>query len=330
MEPYRIETNQAGRRVFIIQDFADIDSDKSFTADDFDLVYFDTGHIPYNQVRQMMSETSPIHRSRFYLKPRYMSVVNSNLYEHMDGLIDGYGVSAIDPDITVKAEGILFQIDALKACETYKTPADEEEIFRRICVYCFTREQYNFTATTIWSLASGVSKTYMAYSVINHAIGANASPDDSDMRKLVDKLLEKNYIEPAKFVERIQLCPDCHGDNLIFSECCKKCKSSDLKEEDLIHHFRCANISPESEYMSDGELICPKCKRLLRHIGLDYDRPSKVQTCNNCGAQQFNSAIKVLCANCGNIYSPSQLQRYDVFEYNFTQYGIQEILKRGL
>ena len=77
MDPYRIETNQAGRRILIIQDFCDIKNDNSFTANDFDIVYFDAGHLQYNQVRQLCSETSPIRRGRFYLKPRFMSMHQS-------------------------------------------------------------------------------------------------------------------------------------------------------------------------------------------------------------------------------------------------------------
>lgn len=330
MDPYRIETNQAGRRILIIQDFCDIKDDNSLTANDFDIVYFDTDHLQYNQVRQLFSETSPIRCGRFYLKPRFMSIHNASMYERMDGLIDGYGVSAIDNDVTVKAEGILFQIEKLDAVRSFKEPADAEELFRRMCVYCFTREEYNFTATTIRSIAKGLSNVYLAYAIINHTLGSNENPDDADLRLLIKSLEDKKYIVRTNFVERIPLCPDCNSDHLVFSECCTKCNSSNLKEEDLIHHFRCANISPESDYLEGEMLRCPKCKRMLRHIGIDYDRPAKVQTCMDCHSQQFRSKIKVLCGTGGRVYTPSELNQYDIYEYNFNPLGIQEILKRGI
>ena len=69
---------------------------------------------------------------------------------------------------------------------------------------------------------------------------------------------------------------------------------------------------------------------MLRHIGIDYDRPAKVQTCMDCHSQQFRSKIKVLCGTGGRAYTPSELNQYDIYEYNFTPLGIQEILKQGI
>ena len=37
-------------------------------------------------------------------------------------------------------------------------------------------------------------------------------------------------------------------------------------------------------------LICPKCHKKLRHIGVDYDRPAVVYTCNDC-ENSFTSPI---------------------------------------
>ena len=34
--------------------------------------------------------------------------------------------------------------------------------------------------------------------------------------------------------------------------------------------------------MRGGDLVCPKCNRQLRHIGVDYEKPSKLFTCFNC------------------------------------------------
>lgn len=69
------------------------------------------------------------------------------------------------------------------------------------------------------------------------------------------------------------VCPKCYDKGMIYQETCPKCGSVDVEEHNMIHHFRCANISPERTYVKDGKLICPKCLKELHHIGVDYDRP---------------------------------------------------------
>jgi hypothetical protein len=105
-------------------------------------------------------------------------------------------------------------------------------------------------------------------------------------------------------------------------EACPKCDSSLLKEEPVLHHFRCANISPESSYAYDGELRCPKCHQFLRHIGVDYDRPSNVYTCQECNHTFLHTRMKVHCSSCNKTLRPSELLPYDVYTYEFTSEGI--------
>ncbi|MFQ9809072.1 MAG: hypothetical protein ACLRYB_05330 [Segatella copri] len=42
--------------------------------------------------------------------------------------------------------------------------------------------------------------------------------------------------------------------HLLYTECCPKCGSSNLKFQNIIHHFSCANVSPESSYNVGGML----------------------------------------------------------------------------
>ena len=329
MDLYRIETNSAGRKVLIIQDYFDV-KDEKIADQDFDLIYFDLAHLHYNLVREMVSQTSPFVSKRFLMIPRFMSMLNFTNFERISPLIDDFAPSAFDNNVTLRAEEILFQCDKLDVHNHYTPDLDENELFRRMCVFCFTREKLMFTNTTIPTLREGLSAVFAAYVIVRRIVGNDPNPDDSNIREMTAKLLDANYIEPTRFVERIHLCPFCSNDHLIFSECCNKCKSSNLKEEDMIHHFRCANISKESDYLYDDELRCPKSKRRLRHIGIDYDRPSKVQTCIECGSVQLHSEMKVVCAKCGQQMQPHQLTPYDIYEYTFTPLGIRELCAHSL
>ena len=94
----------------------------------------------------------------------------------------------------------------------------------------------------------------------------------------------------------------------------------------MLHHFRCANISPESTYVYDDKLRCPKCRQYLHHIGVDYDRPTDVHTCGECGHTFIHTKMKVRCAHCGSMHRPAHLQPMDVIRYKYTAEGIQAIV----
>jgi len=330
MAPYSIETNSAGRKVLAIKKYFDIDATDSLNAEDFDIVFIDTPQYPYNTVRLLLGKTSPLISNKCRLKPRFLTIFNRNDFTSLKPLIDGFAQSAIDDNVTSKSEDILRNISSLGIKAQNSSVSTEKGFFLGISQYCLSRGLLNFTDSTIQSLKMGLSAVYAAYVDIHETIGCGHNPDDRNIRHMTKWLLESEYIEPVKFVERIHMCPECHSSLLLFSECCRKCNSSNLREEDMIHHFRCANISPESEYMYDDQLRCPKCKRFLQHIGIDYDRPAKVQTCLDCGETQMLSAMKAICAVCGNTAKPSQLISYDIKEYTFTQKGMKYICSQNM
>ncbi|MEY8688114.1 hypothetical protein AB9N12_19000 [Bacteroides sp. AN502(2024)] len=323
MVPYSIDTNKLGRRILTIKGYVDIDATKELRLEDFDMTFIDTPTLSYNVVRLLLARTSPLISKKCRLKPRFLTVFNRNDFSSLRPLIDGFAQSAVDDEVTLRAEDILRNINNLHLKHDYGVVNTENDFFIELCRYCLSRGVLNFTASTMITLQKGLSAVYSAYVDIHETVGCGNNPDDKNLRKMVAWFLDSGYIEPVKFVERIHLCPVCQSSVLLFSECCSKCQSSNIREEDMIHHFRCANISPESEYQYDGELRCPKCKHFLRHIGVDYDRPAKVYTCNECGATQMHSGMKVACAVCGHTTQPYALTPYDIKEYTFTQAGIQ-------
>ena len=77
---------------------------------------------------------------------------------------------------------------------------------------------------------------------------------------------------------------------------------------------------------------CPKCDKKLRHIGIDYDKPSAVHTCNSCGHEFQNAKVKALCVDCGYDNELHQLQSFSISNYELTpmgehaaKYGMYEI-----
>ncbi|MEM9544583.1 MAG: hypothetical protein AAGA77_01350 [Bacteroidota bacterium] len=121
--------------------------------------------------------------------------------------------------------------------------------------------------------------------------------------------------------DKINICYDCNSSYLNFSECCTKCNSLDLKSEELVHHFRCAYVGPQSDFVKDDKLICPKCDHQLKHIGIDYDKPSEIHICKSCNHSSQETKMKAKCTDCGKENELDQLVTHAINSYAVSEKG---------
>ena len=89
-------------------------------------------------------------------------------------------------------------------------------------------------------------------------------------------------------------------------------------------------MAPESAYNVGGMLICPKCHKKLRHIGVDYDRPAVIYSCNDCENSFTTPVTKATCCYCQSTYPVNALVPRDVVDYEITEEGIRMLTKTGL
>ncbi|MEN0005403.1 MAG: hypothetical protein AAF798_14725 [Bacteroidota bacterium] len=152
-----------------------------------------------------------------------------------------------------------------------------------------------------------------------------------DNLHLVEHLAEfqrEGYLE-GKLVDKVNLCTECDSSYLNFRETCSKCGSLELETENLIHHFRCAYVGPESDFQRDNQLICPKCDKKLRHIGIDYDKPSEISNCQTCGHHAQDTPMKAACVDCGHEMDLDAIHTRPIYDYTLSELGAQ-IAKQGL
>ncbi len=317
--PYKIIRNNHDRRILVINNYVDIEANPDITEDQFDIVYINANNLSENEIRLLLEKTSPIFSTKCWMKPRFIQANNIDKVGSMKVLIDGAAHSPYDEIVSERSEDIYQQIEQLgiKQIENVSTYV---AFFIRLCKYSISRNIYSFTSTIIPGLTEGHSAIFAAL-LSNHEVVTR-----KEFLEFNQKLLDLGYVESQEFVERVHICPQCKSSHLIYAECCPKCNSSNIQEEPMLHHFRCANISPESSYLYDDRLRCPKCRQYLRHIGVDYDRPTDVHTCGECGHTFMHTTMKVKCANCGISHKPSKLQPLDVIRYKYTAYGIRSIV----
>ena len=326
---YTFVTNSRGRRILIVNKAIQIENIDELDTDDFDAIYINIVHHNYEENRVLMRWLSPTRVDKCFLKPRFATAALEEVMTFASYLIDGFCESPRDERFTDYIEEVYNNIEKFNISrELNNDLSTTSRILANMVRYDISRGRLTFTMHSIRGLAEGYSAMYLA------RYDNQETLQHDERMKFGLKLEELGFAERSRFIDRVHVCHTCGNSHLLFIECCPKCGSSNIRQESMIHHFRCANISPESAYAYDGQLVCPKCRRELRHIGVDYDRPATVFTCNNtvsernskarhCGNTFLAPAMKVRCVQCNSEMTPAELAAIDIWEYKLTPRGIE-------
>ena len=120
---------------------------------------------------------------------------------------------------------------------------------------------------------------------------------------IIEQLVSFGILRPHKLVNIVPLCPQDRHYQIIFRDTCPNCSSLELKETELYYHFDCGYIGSKDDFHYKDSLRCPKCNKFLRHLGEDYEIPSKAFKCLNCGHLSEEPKVEVFCLNCQNRFS---------------------------
>lgn len=247
-----------------------------------------------------------------YLKPVFLINYRSDFDNILTELTDGTLLSF---------EQIPEKINDVKAIKQHITQLDKSEsksyeaqVFKKVIDYLFTREAR--TLTPIPDPHSFIGFTYPIVSINFESF------EEFMVLDILDWAMKEDYIWPD-YYDRIYLCNQCKSSHVSLRETCPSCQSSQLKPEDLVHHFSCGYIGPISDFKNkfDGTLACPKCSKNLRHIGVDYDKPSLINQCLDCNEifQDYN--VKARCLHCKNDVEVQYLLAKDVNIFKLTKKG---------
>ncbi len=316
---YQIITNVNRRKILVINDVVEVDHTPELSFEDFDAMFINVMSPLMDRNMLAIRLASPLLSEKCRFKPCYVTQRLTGWLGKTEVIVDGYASQPTDNSMARGIEDIysnMRHLNFLLGTEPVVTHAEE---VLRLCRYAISRRQFTFSSEPIPGLNSGYMALYY-YTLWNEE---QEYMQMEERHFFHQQLLKLGYIHRTRFIHKIHVCPSCRRSHLLFFECCPKCASSNLKEEAVLHHFRCANVSPESTYAWDGELRCPKCGHMLRHIGVDYDKPSSVYTCGECGDSFMYPNMSVLCTSCRQTHSTEGLMPVDVEEYEFTPEGIK-------
>ncbi len=312
-----LKKTKRGDKVLVIDNYIDVDSCIDIQEDFFDCVMIKAR--TEQALSSILYGASPILSMKCSYKPIFVNKTIDDKPRIIDHLIDAY---TNDYD----SEKVYDIIDNVKrACLHYNIkremarPTTPNHLFSNICRYLLSRNQRVITHELIEMSSTGYINPIFE---LFHAMGMFHL---SEMFMFKETMLEYGALRIHKFHLKQHLCPHCNHSHLLYTECCPQCGKSDLKLQNIIHHFSCANVSPESSYNVGGMLICPKCHKMLRHIGVDYDRPAVIYSCNTCGNSFTTPETKAVCTNCEETSPVSRLIPHDVADTEITEEGVRAL-----
>jgi CheY-like chemotaxis protein/predicted RNA-binding Zn-ribbon protein involved in translation (DUF1610 family) len=141
-------------------------------------------------------------------------------------------------------------------------------------------------------------------------------------------LAEINIVE-AEPSHSVVACPDCGTlTTAIYLEC-PECESTQINKEEALEHFDCGNIDFRSKFdKGEGILVCPKCGKKLKVIGVDY---RKIENWYRCSNNHFfgQPNIKFGCSKCNRRFSLEEAKLDLLHQYKLTKSG-RQMLKLGI
>ena len=143
---------------------------------------------------------------------------------------------------------------------------------------------------------------------------------NADVTREAEKQFKNGFLR-REFFDRFHFCYRCHSARMHVREECPECRSPELREEQYMHHFRCAYQGIESDFRRGDKLICPKCRQALSHFSVDYDKPGAVMLCGRCRHTSSEPAIGFVCLDCSAHVDSDAAAAKDAYSYVLTEEG---------
>lgn len=296
-----------GKTFFYFESFSSLKIDD---LEKYDAIIIDARDVEFTRI--IIKKFRSHSNIDFYLKPLFL--INNKVTD--------------DPYIKELADGIIMSFDQIpetindinqinmKITRLESSPSSsfEIQVFKKALNFMFTREIN--TLKPITDINSTIGYCYPVISVNFEAF---------EEAKVIEILewAEKEHLIWPDFQDRVYLCSNCKGGHLSFREICPNCDSANMRSEDLVHHFPCGYIGAISDFKNniDTVLTCPKCSKNLRHIGVDYDKPSIINHCQNCNDVFQDYLVKAKCIQCKTDTDVQFLISKDINLYKLTKKG---------
>jgi GGDEF domain-containing protein len=199
-------------------------------------------------------------------------------------------------------------------------------IWRRLAEIPFKAVHHDVTELTILRLAYSrsapiaasfdpTSRNLVEYPMLGALPG---------LRNHLETLARLDLLHRRHFA-RVHSCIKCASARLHVYEACPECGGANLNEQELVHHYRCGCQEVESSFRRGDHLVCPKCRRTLHHLGVDYGKPGKVAVCGACSTVCSDPSVQFTCLDCCTVMSSENATSTDWYHYDLTDEGVRAL-----
>ncbi|MDE6720675.1 MAG: hypothetical protein K2J84_00790 [Bacteroidaceae bacterium] len=317
-----IQNTDGDRRVLLLDNSFALDESPDFPEYLFDVIFIVNDTV--EETKAILNSINPITSTKCCYKPLFVASALKGKMGNYDEIIDGYADDWNSMEVLAKVESII-EYNAKIGLNAQEDPImSSNQFFIRLTRYLISRKKTVLEPRLDVSASTGyvIPVFDLFYRLGQYEL--------SDYFVFIQSMSEKGLFRATKFVNKVYLCPSCLHSHLLYIKTCPRCGQSSIQTEEVIHHFRCANVSPEHTYNFGGQLRCPKCNKILRHIGMDYDRPAIIHTCNTCGNTFIEPKTKTLCTSCHKTHDAEDLIPQDFNIYEITSEGKQSIISPNI
>jgi hypothetical protein len=139
--------------------------------------------------------------------------------------------------------------------------------------------------------------------------------------------LDKLGITNCRPTESIFKCKFCNFHSFSIRLVCRSCKSSNIIYGTVIEHDLCGNVDFDNKYIaSDGTLVCTKCNKKLKAVGVDYSKPGYFYECLECKSLLPDIDKHHICLKCGEASTEDQLDLLQLHTYIINYEKLAELL----
>jgi predicted RNA-binding Zn-ribbon protein involved in translation (DUF1610 family) len=149
---------------------------------------------------------------------------------------------------------------------------------------------------------------------ISYPAAADVTGASADEIESILNELSSREVLSSSVVDNIAACPTCGSFRLMIQMRCPTCGSPNLLRGVMIEHLTCGHLDLEENFKTGGQLICPKCGKTLKTIGVDYRRPGVLYKCLSCGGISPNPRKRYTCTS-GHSFEEDDLIIREVKSY---------------
>ena len=171
------------------------------------------------------------------------------------------------------------------------------------------------------------AKTLKVIPTLNLAASYETSFMAEEIPQKMQLLIEANTVTKTPYCSTLT-CPKCNIQTLEFYIQCPECQNRVLNEGDIIEHFKCGNIDFEAKFHVADKLVCGKCNKELKQVGVDYRKVGAGYRCSNKHLFAIPKMVFV-CAQCRSQFGLNETKLQTQFSYELTEKGKREAIQSG-